>query len=338
MESGLNLSSYKAPSPLKHGDTIGVCAPSGAFELNRFDKGINVLKSMGFNIYIPDEIYHKKRYMAGDDEIRADVVNSLFKNPDIKGIICARGGFGALRTLNYIDYELISSNPKLFVGFSDITALLTAVSEKSGIQVVHGPVVTSLVDADQATLDSLYHQLTSCSSHFNQSFSFKSSEKFDKNLEKVSNPNLEPDFCKFRTLRQGSALERLTGGNLSTLCHLIGTKFQPDLDDSILFIEDIGEAPYKIDRMLSQMKLAGMFDKVRAVVAGTFERCGYKKSEGSQTNNSNAADSIYDNAVIDEIILEIFDNPACPIIADIDAGHGITNLSLRFGCLAEIDV
>ncbi|MBF0303543.1 MAG: LD-carboxypeptidase, partial [Desulfamplus sp.] len=159
------ISNYTQPPSLKQGDTIGICAPSGIFDISRFNIGINMLKSMGFNLHIPDEIYQKKRYMAGEDKLRADVINSLFQNSNIKGIVCARGGFGALRTLDYIDYDLITANPKLFVGFSDVTALLMAISERSRIQVVHGPVVTSLADANEATVKSLYQQLTSyCSS------------------------------------------------------------------------------------------------------------------------------------------------------------------------------
>ncbi len=304
MESALVINNFKTPPPLKQGDTIGICAPSGAFDVSRFNIGVDVLKSMGFNIHIPDAIYQQKRYMAGDDRVRSNVINSLFENRDIKGIICARGGFGSLRTLDYIDYDLIAANPKLFVGFSDITALLIAIYEISNLQVVHGPVVTSLADTNESTLKSLYDQLTSsCYADLNNPFS----KDFNS-----SNQN----FCsKYRTLRKGYASGRLTGGNLTTLCHLIGTRFQPNFDDSILFLEDVGEPPYKIDRMLTQMKLTGMLKKVKGVIVGSISPA---------------------TSVIDEIILEIFDNPAQPIILGFDSGHGRTNLSLRFASTVEI--
>ena len=304
MEPALVISNYKIPPPLKQGDTIGVCAPSGAFDISRFNIGIDVLKSMGFNLHIPDAIYQQKRYMAGDDRERADVINSLFQNTNIKGIICARGGFGALRTLDYIDYELIAANPKLFVGFSDITALLIAIYENSKLQVVHGPVVTSLADTNESTLKSLYNQLTSSYySDLNNTFSQDSN----------SSNRL---FCsKCRALRKGYASGRLTGGNLTTLCHLIGTKFQPNFDDSILFLEDVGEPPYKIDRMLTQMKLTGIFRGVKGIIIGSISQ---------------------PPSVIDEILQEIFDNPEQPIILGFDSGHGKTNLSLRFASTVEI--
>lgn len=318
------MKSYSIPKPIKPGDTFGICAPSGAFNNDIFSRGINVLKSMGFNVHIPDEIYEKKRYMAGDDQLRASVVNALFKNSDINAIICARGGFGALRTLDYIDYDMISKHPKLFVGFSDITALLVTIVQRSLVQVLHGPVVTTLADASDITLRSLYQQLTSSYKLLTCAYSSYESTITSDLLDSAYN------LVPVRTLREGSASGRLTGGNLSTLCHLTGTRFQPNLDGAILFLEDVGEPPYKIDRMLTQMKLAGMFSGVKGVIVGSFERCGDHAISGvdniPRTYN-----------VIDEIMIEIFDNLEQPIVAGINAGHCNINISLRFGTLVEIN-
>ncbi|MBF0230672.1 MAG: LD-carboxypeptidase [Desulfamplus sp.] len=310
------MDNYKTPPPLKTGDTIGVCAPSGSFEHDRFNIGINRLKSMGFNLYIPSAIYEKKRYLAGEDKLRADVINSLFEMRDIKAIICARGGFGAMRLLNYIDYDLIARNPKLFVGFSDITALLVTISERAMIKVVHGPVVTSLADTNEATLQSLYEQLTSS---YDLNISFYSQNLQEK--EKAPSASSSYNWLSLnaeKTLRKGVASGKLTGGNLTTLCHLTGTAFQPNFDGSILFLEDLGEPPYKIDRMLTQMKLAGMFSGVKGVIVGSFEGYGHQE-------------------FLDEIILEIFDNPEVPIVVGVDAGHGKTNISMRFATMVEIN-
>ncbi|MBF0573601.1 MAG: LD-carboxypeptidase [Desulfamplus sp.] len=308
------MNNYKTPQPIKTGDTLGVCAPSGSFDNDRFNIGINRLKSMGFNIYIPSDIYEKKRYLAGEDKLRADVINSLFEMSDIKAIICARGGFGAMRILNYIDYDLIAKNPKLFVGFSDITALLVTISERAMMKVVHGPVVTSLADTNEATLQSLYEQLTS-SYDLDAAFSGHNSETRELSLSACCNwLSLNAE----KTLRKGVASGKLTGGNLTTLCHLIGTKFQPNFDGSILFLEDLGEPPYKIDRMLTQMNLAGMLSEVKGVIVGSFEGYGHQE-------------------FLDEIILEIFDNPNIPIVVGVDAGHGKTNISMRFATMVQIN-
>ncbi len=283
---------YVVPAPLKKGDTLGVCAPSGAFDPDQFKRGVKKIESMGFHLHIPMEIYEHKRYMAGEDATRVKIIHDLFAAPFIKGILCARGGFGALRLLKNIDFNLIAKNPKSFVGFSDVTALLSAISQRTSLQVIHGPVVTSLADASEETIRSLYEQLT-LTSHF-------PSQKIFRLYAPCALP-----------LRKGVATGRLTGGNLATLCHLIGTPFQPDFNNVILFLEDVGEAPYKIDRMLSQMKLAGVLNGVRGVVTGSFERCG-------------------EETLIHEILLDIFDSPDIPVMSGIAAGHGKVNISMRF--------
>lgn len=322
--------SYDQPRPLKPGDTIGVCAPSGSFDLQIFSRGVRVLESMGFNVHIPDEIYSKKRYMAGDDKVRANVINGLFENSDIDGIICARGGFGALRILDYIDYNLISKNKKLFVGFSDITALLVTISERTFMQVIHGPVITTLADAHSETLEMLYRQLTLCASD---------DCDIDANHDIF---NVVSNRWEGKVLRSGATSGRLTGGNLSTLCHLTGTRFQPDLNGTILFIEDIGEAPYKVDRMLTQMRLAGVLAGVRGVIIGSFynlsgENKTYEKSLPGDDDRDQKSEALKNQKMIEEIVLEIFDNPELPVFSGIDAGHGRINLSLRFSATVEMN-
>jgi len=338
----VTIESYTQPPPLKPGDTIGVCAPSGVFDHKLFIRGITALESMGFNIHIPYEIYAKKRYMAGDERVRARVINALFQNREVDGIICARGGFGALRTLDYIDYDLIKENPKIFVGFSDITALLVAISERSLIQVLHGPVVTTLANAHLKTLEALYKELTSPYTFYDISINdlpsimhYGSDIVLSHGAEKI--------------LRGGRASGRLTGGNLATLCHLIGTRFQPDLNGTILFLEDVGEPPYKIDRMLTHMRLAGVLDGVKGVILGSFEGCNIKKcnekhraeSVGETLDSYKRMDALrlYEaQEMIEEIVLEIFDDPQQPVVSGLDAGHGKINISLRFSAMVEINV
>ncbi|OGR33341.1 MAG: hypothetical protein A3J80_11770, partial [Desulfobacula sp. RIFOXYB2_FULL_45_6] len=228
---------------LKPGDTIGVCAPSGRFDTETFNSGINVLKTLGFQVELPETIFQKKRYLAGDDVSRAETLNRLFSDPGINAVICARGGFGALRMLNYMNWEMIRKNPKPFIGYSDITAILMSIINETGMPVIHGPNVVSLATADEKTLDSFANSLSGLK-------------------ETIEMPSA-------RIIREGVGTGILKGGNLATLSHLLGTRFQPDFSGAVLFFEDTGEPAYKIDRMLTQMKMAGVFNKIRGVITGS---------------------------------------------------------------------
>lgn len=277
---------------LKPKDVIGVAAPSGRFDEQMFQKGILCLESMGFEVYIPKGITGRHRYLAGTDRERADVLNLLFADPGIKGIIAARGGFGAMRLLPLLDWDSIAGNPKLFMGFSDSTALICSLVSKAGICALHAPNLVSLGQANKKTLDSFVKNLAGCFTCI--------------------------DLPSDRVLVGGRATGRLIGGNLATLVHMIGTAYQPDFTDSILFIEDVGEPAYKIDRMLTQMKMAGVLEGVKGVVTGSFENCG-------------------NDAYIPEIIQEVFFDANIPICMGIDVGHGAVNLSLPMGGGAILD-
>ncbi|MCK5097019.1 MAG: LD-carboxypeptidase [Desulfobacteraceae bacterium] len=274
---------------LKNGDIIGICAPSGSFDSKLFDKGLEVIREMGFNPSVPKDIYQTKRYLAGNDSLRAEVITNFFADKNVKGIMCARGGFGAIRILDLLDWEIIQNNPKLFIGFSDITALLVNLTKLPLMEVIHGPNITSLAKAEQKTKDSLYELLTIGSTGVSEL--------------RVATPVI---------INKGSSKGKLAGGNLATLNHLVGTIYQPEFKDCILFIEDTGEAPYKIDRMLTQMKMAGCFKGIKGVVAGSFNDCENLE-------------------MVQEIIKEIFEEYNVPILAGLESGHGRINLSLPLG-------
>lgn len=281
------------PKFIAPGDTIGVCAPSGSFEPDALRKGIRTIESMGFNLFFPPGLNRQKRYLAGEDRHRASILNRLFSDPMVDAVICARGGFGALRLLSMIDYDLIEKNPKIFLGFSDITALLLTIRAKSSVRVMHGPVLTSLAESCEDTLNSLYQHLTG---------------------------NAPDVLCidQGTILRAGTVKGDLIGGNLTTISHMAGTPFQPNFSHSIFFLEEIAEEPYRIDRMLTQLKMAGMLEGVKGVVAGDFINCG-------------SIHMIYD------ILLEIFDDENVPIMAGLGAGHGKTNFVLPFSSEVELD-
>lgn len=281
------------PVTLKPGNTIGVAAPAGPFERDRFDRGVAVLEAAGYRVHVPDGTFHKKDYLAGDDRHRADQLNGLFADPAIHGILCARGGFGAMRILEYIDFDLVRTHPKVFVGFSDISILLHTFYARAGLVTFHGPMATTLAASDRASRNGLFAAVSA-----------------GRKL-KVASPNTT-------TLKSGKAVGTVLGGNLASLCHLLGTPFAPRFDNAILILEDIGEAPYKIDRMMTQMKLAGCFDNLAGMVLGEFQDCG-------------PVDRIH------AIVHRAFRNRAFPILAGLGFGHGDTNITLPIGLTATLD-
>ncbi len=281
------------PPRLKPGDTIGIVAPAGPFERDTFRQGLSALEAMGFQTRVPDEIFDRTGYLAGTDAQRARLVHQLFEDPDVEAIVCARGGFGCLRMLPLVDFDVIRSHPKIFVGYSDITALLATITHHAGLVTFHGPMVTPLASAPELTRSAMMAAI-------------------------ASDAPLEIAAAAGMVIQTGRAKGPVTGGNLATLCHLLGTPFETDYKNHIVLLEDRGEAHYRIDRMLSQMKLAGCFDGIAGLVLGNFEDCG-------------ALDGIY------QIFQEHFQDLSIPILAGFDIGHGTQNQTVPFGMTATLD-
>ena len=281
------------PPRLKPGDTIGIVAPAGPFDPEKFIKGKSVLESMGFQTFFDDDIFQKHGFLAGTDIHRADQVNRLFAEPTVQAIFCARGGYGSMRILSLLDFETIQTHPKIFLGFSDISALLSVLYDRCGLVTFHGPVVTTLAKASEKTIMAMKTVLTS-----------------DVSLELI------PENGK--VIKSGVCSGVLIGGNLTTLCHLVGTSFVPNFKGKILLIEDVGEMPYRIDRMLTQMKLAGCFNEIVGLILGGFKECGYL------------------NEVV-EIFSNIFEDADIPILTGFEVGHGEHNLTIPMGLGATLD-
>jgi muramoyltetrapeptide carboxypeptidase len=283
----------RVPARIKPGDTIGIVAPAGPFDRQTFLRGVGIIEDMGFQIFVPPGLFEKNRYLAGSDNHRVLFVNQLFADTSVDAIICARGGYGSMRILPLLDYDAIQTNPKVFIGFSDITILLSVLFSHCNLVTFHGPVITSLADASEETKLSLFSSVTS-----------------DSNLEILLSGG--------KTIIPGVASGEVCGGNLTMLCHLIGTPFAPDFENKILFLEDRGEAPYRIDRMLVHMALAGCFKGLSGIILGTFEECGPIEE-------------------VIKIIVEIFEKYSIPILAGLDAGHGRHNLTIPLGIEATLD-
>jgi muramoyltetrapeptide carboxypeptidase len=281
------------PKALKKGDIIGIVAPAGPFDKAKLHAGTQVLESMGFKVFLPDGLFKKDDYLAGPDAHRAETLNRLFENDSIRAIMCARGGFGSLRILSLINTESVRNNPKIFIGFSDITAIHSFLYTKCDLVSFHGPMATTLADNCLKTRDALFEAITA-----------------GKKLR------IKPE--KGRIIQHGLAQGPVFGGNMATLCHLTGTEYEPDLKGHILFFEDTDEPLYKIDRMLTHMKLAGVLDGVAGIVLGSFKNCG--KPEGVCT-----------------IFERMFRDEGIPVLAGFVIGHEKSNMTVPIGLKATLD-
>ncbi len=292
MSSNALFAPISRPPRLKPGDTLGVAAPAGPFDIDSFQQGMQVLRDMGFRLEIPEGVYKRNGFLAGADNERATILNRLFADPDVRGIICARGGYGSTRLEPFLDWELIRANPKVFMGFSDITVLHHLIVTRGCLATFHGPMGTTLAQAPEDTRQAFMRALT------------------------VAEP-ITINAGTGGVVRPGEGRGPVAGGNLAMICHLLGTPLQPDFSGCLLFMEEVNEAPYRIDRMLQQMKLAGCFRSVRGIFFGDFVDCGAKDT-------------------IEAIISEWFADSAFPVLTGFAIGHGRRNLTLPMGLTAQL--
>jgi muramoyltetrapeptide carboxypeptidase len=281
------------PRQLKQGEKIGVIAPAGPVLETELQAGIELLEEFGHKVKLAPHLYDKQDYLAGDDEARLEDFHAMFTDNRVRAIFCARGGYGSLRILDKIDYKILRENPKILVGYSDITALLLAIYEKTGLVTFHGPVIKELTKRTIGNLESFLNQV--------------SSDGF-----------FELELAGGRSLKPGRATGVLLGGNLSLICHLIGSPFMPSLKGALLFIEEKGEDLYRIDRMLTHLRLSGVLEELEGLVAGSFQDCG-------------------DRASIDRLLLDTVSGLNIPLVTGLPVGHGLINVSLPIGLQAAID-
>jgi muramoyltetrapeptide carboxypeptidase len=250
----MHLPPRKKPALLRQNDTVGIV--SSGFRILQdtdLDFAIERLAALGLNAISGAAVLKQYGYLAGTDEERAQDINQMFADPKIKAIFQLRGGFGSGRILDLLDYDMIANNPKIIMGMSDTTALLLAIYHKTGLVTFHGPNVG--------------REWPEFTRQYVQALLFENKPVVLKNPED-----------KIEVIREGRAQGRLIGGNLAVLCSIIGTPYFPDFDDAILFIEEINEAPYKVDRMLTQLKLAGVLKQLKGIVIGKFINCALNPS------------------------------------------------------------
>ncbi len=243
------------PKKLNKKDVIGIISPaSSTDEFTRVERGVKYLEGLGYRVKVGANVGKNHGYLAGTDKERVDDIHSMFKDKNVKAIFTVRGGYGAFRLLDKIDYRIVKNNPKIFVGYSEITSLQMAFLEKAGLMTFAGPMVA--VD--------FYDEISSYT---------------EENFWEIITSNKKPGKLKFPDdqklpyLQKGIASGRLIGGNLAVFAALLGTDYFPNLTGKILMIEDIGELPYRVDRLLNQLRLSGTFKKVKGIILGRFVDC-----------------------------------------------------------------
>jgi muramoyltetrapeptide carboxypeptidase len=284
---------------LKRNGTIGIIAPAFYPNQDKLEYGINYLKRLGYRIKRGKSLNAKKKYFAGDDNLRIKDIHNMFMDNDVDIIMCARGGWGSLRFLDKIDYNLINKNRKLLVGYSDITSLQLALWEKISLPSLSGAMVAVEMSEKMNALteDFLWNQL----------------------LNKQDSYTIRLKKNGIRTMIPGKMNGTLIGGCLSMITAQLATPYSPDYSNKILFIEDINESLYKIDRQLSQLHHAGVLDKLSGLIIGDF--INYDS----------------DRTSFDDLIKEYLSPRAYPVITDFPYGHGTRKISLPIGSSSLIN-
>ncbi len=293
---------FAKPPVLRKGDIVGLVAPSSPFQREALEAGVRFLEAQGFAVrHRPGLLERKKGFLAGEDEERAEEIHGMFEDPEVRAVFVVRGGYGAQRILSRLDPDLIRSHPKAFLGYSDATCLLTFLLQASRLVCFHGPLVNEMGTLSDLTRDCLLRLLTK-----------------DEPLGALPVKNL-------RWIRRGLARAPIVGGNLSLLCSSLGTPWELQTGGRILLLEDRGEKPYRVDRMLVQLRQAGKFSSIAGLLFGEFQGVGTGEQERSERE------------AMDEVLAENTRDLGVPVACGLPVGHGRHNVPLPLGVPAEID-
>lgn len=293
------------PSRLNEGDTIAIIAPAGKPNPADLQKAVFRIKKAGYNVFVHPQCGLRRGYLAGNDIIRARALNEMFADKKIKAIIAARGGYGCQRLIKHLDFDIIKKNPKIFVGYSDLTILLHAFNSL-GFITFHGPMpaINFSDNPYKFSLTNLFYVLT------------------DTKLPiSIKNPT---SAGPFKVYRKGKAEGILTGGNLSLLQKLIGTPFMPSFKNKIIFLEDIDEEPYRLDSYLAHLFLATDIGRAAGFIFAPFYDCKITKRT-------------FPSLTAKQVLHDYFGELKVPIITNVACGHGNENLTLPIGVKAAID-
>jgi len=292
--------SVKAPA-LRSGDVVGIVAPASNVNKEELDAGCEALRRAGYRPFYSDSITERDLYFAGSPQRRARELEQMFERDDVRAIICARGGYGANYLLKELDFAKIKVHPKIFVGYSDVTTLLTYITDAIGLVTFHGPMAAKDWTHEDGVDVEAWH---SALSH--------------------ATPWDVPLNDGVTTLADGEAEGVLYGGCLSILVASLGTPYALQTEGTILFLEDLAAKPYQIDRMLMQLKLAGQLEKVRGIVFGEMLDCVQTANQGY---------------TLQEVITRIVGDLNVPVAYGVRSGHvSARNITLPFGVQAKLSV
>jgi muramoyltetrapeptide carboxypeptidase len=296
------------PKALREGDPVGLITPAThVADPDMLDMAAETMRYFGLRPKFSSNVRKRNGYLGGSVEERLADLHAMFADPEIRGIFCIRGGYGSGQLLDRIDYDLIRRNPKVFVGYSDITALHLAIHKRTGLVTFHGPVPVS--------------KFTPYSQE-----SFRKAIFSPQPIGTLTNPpesnRLRPAH-RLRAIGAGTRRGRLMGGNLSLISALMGTPFEPDCRDRILFLEDVDEPPYSLDRMLTQLRLAGKLDQAAAIIWGECSKCTGGAFDGGMSVGE----------VVDAILAPLNK----PVLAGLTIGHTDDQLTLPLGLMATLD-
>jgi muramoyltetrapeptide carboxypeptidase len=295
------------PQRLKKNSLIGLVTPSSSIAPKLLDATVKKLEGLGFRVFYKPSVLDEYGYFAGKDEDRANELMSMFSNKEIDAVFCVRGGYGAIRILDYLDYEIIRQNPKALMGYSDITALHTAIYNKTGLVSFHSPMGES--DFNDFTVKCFKDILVNPKDHY--TYPYLREKKTDSN----------PEYDLY-TIHPGQAEGMLAGGNISVLQSLIGTEYEPDFEGKIAYLEEIEEKTYRVDKMLFHLLSATNLKKATGIVLGTFKNC-----------NFNEKPSISLKEALDDLLKPL----KIPVFYGLPFGHIEQKITIPFGAKAKMD-
>lgn len=296
------------PKRLSRGDLVSLISPGSYIDDEGLERAVSNLETLGFRVKLGKHIRALYGYVAGTDEQRLEDLHAAFRDREVQAVWCVRGGYGCSRLLPAINYDLIRKNPKALIGYSDITALLTAIYYKTGLVGFHGPVGSSkLTDYNQMHLEAVLMEGIS-------DWVIQRPETYRENND--------PAFV-FETLRSGRAEGILLGGNLSLLAAMSGTDYLPQLDDYLVFIEEVGEKPYRVDRMMTQLRQANALSRAQGLALGVFSGCGPDAGSRSLTLSQTLHDRL--------------EEMKYPISYGLPFGHITDQCTLPVGIQARLD-
>jgi muramoyltetrapeptide carboxypeptidase len=295
------------PKRLKEGDTIALVTPASYISEEELNDSVKNLENLGLKAVYDRSILDRNGYFSSKDKVRAEELMKMFSRKDVDGIMCARGGYGCARILDLLDYNVIKNNPKVLVGYSDVTALLCGIYTKTGLICFHGPVGISTFN------------------EFSTGY-FKDVLIFPRDkLELISEP--EENNVGPITIKSGKAVGELVGGNLTLVVSLIDTKYEINTENKILFLEETTEEPYRIDRMLTQLIMAGKLDKVAGIALGVFDKCDQRKENPTFDHSFSLMEVLFDRLF----------GLGVPVVYGLSFGHIKNKFTIPLGIKAELD-